>query len=1727
VITDGGRTITWNLGTVTNSNSDNSTPETITITYTVQALNVSSSQHGSSLDNSVEISWEALDSEGSTVTLTEGPVNADAVAVIEPQIDVSKTVVVGGAGNTGDAGDSVEYTITFAADASRPTAYEADLSDFLPIDIDFSSGSYGISGVTDSEGILNIASFEITPGRELRLLNDNPIVMAPGRSVTITLTGELEDTVFTGQTIINTAQMTWSSQTGDQSSGAEDGERDGSDGVGGLNDYQSPNSATINVIDPSPGKIIVSTSEDHTGTISGTPRLVIGEILRYRIEVRLAEGTSNDMILRDNLPAGLVFLNDSTARVVFVADTPANITSSSPPNSDPPGIVDAGAFVSGDETSVSGITPTVVLGDENISSTLGGNNDSYGSGQDVYFKLGDVFNSEADLNSEFAVIEFNALVANVLGNQRGTTRNNSFTVYVDEDGDGDAESNEDIETSSPVSVVIAEPTLSVTKTILTAPSDAGDPITYQLVISNPDNGNNDAAGFDLVLTDTFDSYLGSLSIDPVATTQGGTCLGNGSGTTAYSDDGGSFTGQVLTFTASCLDQSQTITLTINAVLANDIPAGYDLQNTANLTWTSLPGGKGTASNPTGSDVDDAGTTEDESGGSRGERNGSESPVVNDYTTPGSENLVLDVPLVNKTVSPLGYAVGEVITYNVVITLPEGITPDMVFHDDLPTGLEYLSHDVIISAAASGGALSNDFNGSFTNDYTNPAFITAPGGSGGDLSIVFGTTDTVADNNSNNDSFLIRITARLLNEIGNQYPDLLTNAAEIQYSSGTTATGSVDVMVIEPVVSLDKTSAVVTPASGTATLGAVIEYTLALSNPSATSSAAAFDMVLTDTIPTGMTYVPGSISAPAGWTADDSSAPGLTWTSNSGTSLALNATVSFTYRATIDSPGMPNEPSPGQILTNAVDLVWTSLDGPSTEERDGTDGPGGFLNDYAVSTDEDITVENIDLRIEKDDGGVSFDAGDIVVYDLNSYNDGSIDATGVVITETVPVNTTFDLAGSSGVWSCPDNSPAGTVCTQTLGTVSPSVGVPTVVQFAVAIDNPLPAAVTTITNNVSIADDGSNGPEPTPGNNSDSVITPSIGANPDLTITKDDGIEIGAPGTGMVYTLVYENVGTQDATGVVITETVSTGVTFDLGNSTPGWVVQGTGVPAVDGEPAGTVLEFEIGNVNAGDAPVSIDFAVVVDNPLAAGITEITNTASIADDGSNGPDLTPDDNSDDDVDGIAVQGKDLDSQLHGVTTLPDVAIGEILTYEVVLTVPDGSMPGLHLVDSLDRGLGFVDCESISATGLTTTVVGGFSTICSSPAVSELPVGSAAEEDQGRQIDFDFGTLANNTGNAVDLVLRYQVAVLDSINNQSDSTPPLNNQAEWAWDSGSLSDQAVGVTILEPDLNLQKNASPTVLYPGQITTFTLVVDHDAGSQTPAYNLVLTDIIPEGLIYQPPIRYISGQAPTNVDDAGSPTLILEWDVFLNNGQNSVIEIDVMLDPDFRRTHDKQTITNDASLSWTSLPGDFSAPQSAYNDLSTERYYDPLSNVDIYQAADDARIRIPALPDTGFAPGRITEIPLKFPEQTYEEMSGLVLEIPALELTLPIVSVPITSQGYDLTWLSSQAGWLEGSAYPSWVGNTVITGHAYLSSGLPGPFVDLEKLSWGDDIILEANGLEYTYQVREKALVSGDNLSILGHKDQDWLTLFTCKDFSEELGQYRWRQVVEAVLISVEDIP
>jgi LPXTG-site transpeptidase (sortase) family protein len=209
--------------------------------------------------------------------------------------------------------------------------------------------------------------------------------------------------------------------------------------------------------------------------------------------------------------------------------------------------------------------------------------------------------------------------------------------------------------------------------------------------------------------------------------------------------------------------------------------------------------------------------------------------------------------------------------------------------------------------------------------------------------------------------------------------------------------------------------------------------------------------------------------------------------------------------------------------------------------------------------------------------------------------------------------------------------------------------------------------------------------------------------------------------------------------------------------------------------------------------------------------------------------------------------------------------------------------------------------------------------------------------------------------------------------------------------------------------------------------------------------------------------------------------------------------------------------------LPGDVSLPQNS-NVFSTERDYDPASQVDVYGASDTLVLGVfNSVPATGFAPNVVTDLS-NTPRQVYSGTGGITVEIPSLGINIPIVGVPLKNGEWNVSWLGNQAGWLEGSAFPSYNGNSVLTSHVYLSNGLPGSFVNLNQLKFGDRIIVHAYGQKYVFEVRTNTVVGPIDISIFKHEEKPWLTLVTCKEYDEKTNTYKKRAVVRAVLVMVE---
>lgn len=207
--------------------------------------------------------------------------------------------------------------------------------------------------------------------------------------------------------------------------------------------------------------------------------------------------------------------------------------------------------------------------------------------------------------------------------------------------------------------------------------------------------------------------------------------------------------------------------------------------------------------------------------------------------------------------------------------------------------------------------------------------------------------------------------------------------------------------------------------------------------------------------------------------------------------------------------------PGQVLSgnNPPDTPnsnpLTGFDTTSNQRQfgDGTangfgDAKGMDLWTFFPSEPQQVAVDILPLNVAlgKSDNGISVVPGGVITYTLTYTNSEQVNATGVIITDVVPLYTTFNAAASVPTqWSCPDGSPAGTVCITQIGALSS--GESGSVNFGVTVALTIPDSVTQIDNLAIIGEDGSHGPEPEI-DNQDSEKTPLQLVTPTPTTVPD-------------------------------------------------------------------------------------------------------------------------------------------------------------------------------------------------------------------------------------------------------------------------------------------------------------------------------------------------------------------------------------------------------------------------------------------------------------------------------------------------------------------------------------------------------------------------------------------------------------------------------------------------
>jgi large repetitive protein len=1002
-VNNGASSFSFNLGSILNSANDNGTAEEIIVTYTAMVVNDSTNVHNTSRDNSAVLQYDVPVDGGSAQTTTTTADSADAVTIIEPSLQVVKTVNVDGVNSTGnfddqtdpdsargDAGDAVVYTIVIShrlqqgTDAGA-TAYDVQLTDVFPSALDRTTApiltSAIHSGGDNLTGTFSITG-DITNG--YNLTTTGPLTLDYGETVTLTISSKLGAVIVAGSIITNKADLEWTSYSGKPvdsgfvSSSTIDTERTGnpSDPGGSANTYNDWDPTEINILVPSDKYVVNSeiTNESdaiNNGVIDPDARLaapngsdlvnrgreaVIGELVTYKVEVVLPEAEFINTHFIDTLDPGLTLVSIDSISLV---DPASRVT-----------IVGSNLVGGGPYTDAS-------------SDYIDYTHNSTGDKLDLHFgTISNVPNNNA--TQERIEIVYTVMVTDIAANTgngaaAGTALNNSFQAsWTDGIGGtfyGQSDSAETIE--------VLEPTLTIDKTrSFDGPGDAGDEVTYTITVKHAATSEADA--FDLNLEDLFVA-----DIDPATLTLvSANIIASGGAATPVT---GAFnlnttTGALTTTGNVDLSLSPTnrdsLVLVVRGNLASSVNPGDTIGNLATVKWTSINGSRTNYS-------DFIASVEDQ------ERTYSafdDAPLI---TVPGpSITKVLVGTDVNTASNANNEAtIGEVITYRVTVNLTEGLTNTAQIVDSLGPGLEYVAGSVSVTTSAGSNVITN-----LSGGFSSVSGATS-GSAGTGQTVTFNLGNLTIDgdnlgatpvdgNDQGKDQVIIEYRAVVIdipaNNAINSADEIFRNSALFRYtndSPGIQSTGLVQadsVTLVEPDLEVIKT--VNGLADGVALTGVdagdVVTYTFTVRH-TGESGSDAYDLVLNDPLP--VEFNATSISAFIG-AADISSSFSIAGNalSTTGTvNLAVGSILTINVAGTLSTA----ETNPSESIANTATIDWTSLPSGHVNNNSANERGSG-ADDPSIYRDSDSALITISApQIDKQGGG-SYTIGDTVTYDIN-------------------------------------------------------------------------------------------------------------------------------------------------------------------------------------------------------------------------------------------------------------------------------------------------------------------------------------------------------------------------------------------------------------------------------------------------------------------------------------------------------------------------------------------------------------------------------------------------------------------------------------------------------------------------------------------------------------------------------------------------------------------------
>jgi uncharacterized repeat protein (TIGR01451 family) len=418
-------------------------------------------------------------------------------------------------------------------------------------------------------------------------------------------------------------------------------------------------------------------------------------------------------------------------------------------------------------------------------------------------------------------------------------------------------------------------------------------------------------------------------------------------------------------------------------------------------------------------------------------------------------------------------------------------------------------------------------------------------------------------------------------------------------------------------------------------GDKLRYTITVKN---ISNAGAVNVVLRDAVPANTTYVAGSTTLNGAAVTDVAgSSPLVNGTlinsptdptpgsmpADTSNSQANVATITFSV---VVNPNTPN----GTVICNQSFVTAPGsgiANQPSDDPR--TPAPNDRTCDIVGNHPVLYAQERVALQVDLGSPGI-VDPGDVLRYTITVQNSAAASATGVVLKDSVPANTTY-VANSTLLNGLPVGQPDGGAFPlvsginisssnltpplpgQGAGMISPNTTA--VLQYDVRV-NPGTPVGTVISNQAVVSSAGqpslltdssgnpANAPQPT-------VVV--VSATQQVSISKQVAVVGGGqaiPGAQLVYVISIVNSGAVPAYNIVITD--------DLNGSQPGQLAYVNGSAVMNGSAAGvsfagSTITANYGVVNGALAPgtvVVLSFLATLSSNAVPG-TKFINTAVAA------------------------------------------------------------------------------------------------------------------------------------------------------------------------------------------------------------------------------------------------------------------------------------------------------------------------------------------------------------------------------------------------------------------------------------------------------------------------------------------------------------------------------------